>query len=229
MKSGVDPKSVLCAYFKQGSCKKGDKCKFSHDLNVERKAVKRSVYEDVNQDANKEEMDDWDQAKLEEVVDQKHGSSNKGLPPTTIICKFFLDAVENSKYGWFWECPNGPKCHYRHALPPGFILKKDRKILDEQKDKGPTLEELIETERLQLGTNLTKVTYQTFMAWKQRKRKEAALLVKEDKAKKQKSFKSGVIKGVSPPLTVVIDEALFDDADLDDLDSEIENLDLENT
>ena len=35
------------------------------------------------------------------------------------ICKFFLSAVENNKYGWFWECPNGPSCHYRHALPPG--------------------------------------------------------------------------------------------------------------
>ncbi len=41
------------------------------------------------------------------------------------ICKYFLDAVENSKYGWFWQCPNGGKnCMYRHALPPGFVLKK---------------------------------------------------------------------------------------------------------
>ena len=38
------------------------------------------------------------------------------------ICKHFLDALENSKYGWFWECPGGPKCHYKHAVPPGKIL-----------------------------------------------------------------------------------------------------------
>lgn len=43
---GVDPKSVLCAFYKQGQCTKGDKCKFSHDLSVERKCEKRSVYVD---------------------------------------------------------------------------------------------------------------------------------------------------------------------------------------
>ncbi len=36
-----------------------------------------------------------------------------------------MDAVENNKYGWFWACPNGGNnCMYRHALPPGFVLKK---------------------------------------------------------------------------------------------------------
>ena len=43
---GADPKSILCAFFKQGQCGKGDKCKFSHDLAVERKGAKRSVYDD---------------------------------------------------------------------------------------------------------------------------------------------------------------------------------------
>lgn len=44
--AGVDPKSVLCAFYKQGQCTKGDKCKFSHDLSMERKCEKRSVYVD---------------------------------------------------------------------------------------------------------------------------------------------------------------------------------------
>ena len=43
---GADPKSVLCAFFKSGSCGKGNKCKFSHDLSLERKGEKRSVYVD---------------------------------------------------------------------------------------------------------------------------------------------------------------------------------------
>ena len=30
LESGVDPKSILCAFFKQNLCKKGDNCKFSH-------------------------------------------------------------------------------------------------------------------------------------------------------------------------------------------------------
>ena len=44
--AGVDPKSVLCAFFKAGMCKKGDKCKFSHDMNLARKGAKRSIYDD---------------------------------------------------------------------------------------------------------------------------------------------------------------------------------------
>jgi len=42
----VDPKSVLCVFFKQGMCQKGDKCKFSHDLEIERKAEKKNIYVD---------------------------------------------------------------------------------------------------------------------------------------------------------------------------------------
>jgi len=50
------------------------------------------------------------------------------------VCKFFLDAVENGKYGWKWICPNNMTCHYRHCLPPGFILKKD--LFKVEKDEG---------------------------------------------------------------------------------------------
>lgn len=44
----MDPKSVLCAFFKSGQCSKGDKCKFSHDVNIARKTEKRSMYDDTN-------------------------------------------------------------------------------------------------------------------------------------------------------------------------------------
>ena len=50
LSAGVDPKSVLCAFFKQGQCTKGDKCKFSHDLTLERKCEKRSLYVDERDD-----------------------------------------------------------------------------------------------------------------------------------------------------------------------------------
>lgn len=64
------------------------------------------------------------------------------------VCKHFLQAIEKGLYGWFWECPSGgDKCIYRHALPPGFVLKKMQK---EQEDMQPqdtiTLEELVEKE-----------------------------------------------------------------------------------
>lgn len=68
---GVDPKSVFCAFFKQGLCKKGDKCKFSHDPEIERKVLKRNVYADEKET---DLMDDWDEDKLADVINQKHGS-----------------------------------------------------------------------------------------------------------------------------------------------------------
>lgn len=29
---GVDPKSIVCEFFRSGQCTKGDKCKFSHNI-----------------------------------------------------------------------------------------------------------------------------------------------------------------------------------------------------
>lgn len=36
---GVDPKSIVCEFFKAKQCSKGERCKFSHDLNVSRKGL----------------------------------------------------------------------------------------------------------------------------------------------------------------------------------------------
>lgn len=84
----------------------GKKCKFSHDLSIERKAVKKNLYEDGRDeesagDKKEETMENWDEEKLRSVVMSKHGN-----PKTTTdkVCKFFIEAVENGKYGWFWQC-----------------------------------------------------------------------------------------------------------------------------
>jgi len=189
VESGVDPKTVFCAFFKQNLCKKGDRCKFSHDPACERKAAKRNVYEQ-----EEENMDEWDDDKLAEVVSKKHAGNTE----TDIICKNFLDALENNKYGWFWECPNGGKnCKYRHALPKDFVLKKDRKRMEKEKAEI-SIEDLIEKERTQLDTSkLTKVTLETFVAWKKKKLKEKEMAEKKEKAKKAKDFKSGQTGGMS--------------------------------
>jgi hypothetical protein len=126
---GVDPKTILCQFYKKGHCDKGRKCKFSHDLAVERKGEKRSLYTDTREKEEgeddqekkiKDDMVDWDEEKLRSVVLSKQGN-----PKTTTdkVCKFFIEAVENGKYGWFWICPNGgDQCKYKHSLPPGYVL-----------------------------------------------------------------------------------------------------------
>ncbi|XP_060112984.1 zinc finger CCCH domain-containing protein 15 [Heteronotia binoei] len=188
---GADPKSVVCAFFKQGQCTKGDKCKFSHDLSLERKCEKRSVYIDArDEELEKDTMDNWDEKKLEEVVNKKHGEAEKKKPKTQIVCKYFLDAIENNKYGWFWVCPGGgDNCMYRHALPPGFVLKKDKK--KEEKEEQISLEDLIEKERSALGSNVTKITLESFLAWKKRKRQEKIDKAEQDMERRKADFKAG--------------------------------------
>jgi hypothetical protein len=49
-------------------------------------------------------MDKWDEEKLRKVVLSKAGNPRT---TTDIVCKYFIDAIESEKFGWFWECPNG--------------------------------------------------------------------------------------------------------------------------
>lgn len=188
LKVGEDPKSIVCSFFKKGGCDKGAKCKFSHDLAVERKGAKRDIYSDVRDEAKvNDTMDTWDQAKLEDVVKQK---MKNGPSQTEVICKHFLDALEKSLYGWFWVCPGGDKCMYRHALPPGYVLKRDKKKAEEAEEKI-TIEELVERERAALGPNLTPVNLVNFTAWKKKKIEEKRKLLAAENAKKKKSLQLG--------------------------------------
>jgi hypothetical protein len=189
---GVDPKTVLCQFFKKGACEKGKKCKFSHDPDIERKQEKRSLYTDTREgeeeDAKKKDgMEDWDEEKLRQVVMSKHGN-----PKTTTdkVCKFFIEAVENQKYGWFWTCPNGgDKCMYKHSLPPGFVLKTKEQRAAEKAlmDKSPlatlTLEDFLEAERTKLFGTLTPVTPETFAEWKKKRLDKKAAEAEAQKMK----------------------------------------------
>ncbi|KAF9466473.1 hypothetical protein BDZ94DRAFT_1250992 [Collybia nuda] len=188
---GVDPKTVLCAYFKAGHCEKGGKCKFSHDLNVGRKVEKKNLYEDSREEKLADTMDTWDDEKLRSVVLSKAGN-----PKTTtdIVCKHFIQAIETQKFGWFWECPNGEQCQYKHALPPGFVLKSQKKALEEAaKANTISLEEFLEVERHKLGSNLTPVTPETFAKWKKTRmdKKEA----EQEAMRKAKDLQSTAGKG----------------------------------
>ncbi|PHH63273.1 hypothetical protein CDD81_6130 [Ophiocordyceps australis] len=174
---GVDPRTVVCIFYKKGDCEKGKKCKFSHDLSIERKTEKKNLYSDSRQGEEEEENKkkqetsaDWDEEQLRQVVLSKKGNQRS---TTEKVCKFFIAAIEDGKYGWFWVCPNGgDKCMYRHALPSGFILKTkeqraaEKALMDKSPLKTLTLEDFLESERHKLTGNLTPVTPETFAKWK---------------------------------------------------------------
>jgi len=190
---GVDPKSVVCDFFRNGMCTKGDKCKFSHNLEQQRKSEKIDLYTDRRELSEEEQakmddtMDKWDQKKLEEVVSQKQNMNTK----TQIVCKYFLEAVEDHKYGWFWDCPNGgEKCQYQHCLPPGYVLKPKNKKEEIPEDEKTPLEEILEAERGKLTTR-TPLTLELFLKWKQEKKKQKEKKLEEDRAKREEDVKSG--------------------------------------
>ncbi|KAK2460851.1 hypothetical protein APHAL10511_007321 [Amanita phalloides] len=193
---GTDPKTVLCVYFKSGQCDKGNKCKFSHDLDIGRKVEKRNLYEDNREDNADDTMENWDEEKLRSVVLSKHGNPRT---TTDIVCKFFLQAIEDGKFGWFWECPNGGEsCQYRHALPPGFVLKSQRKAAEAAaKANTITLEEFLEVERHKLGPNLTPVTKETFATWKKTRMDKKEAEMEALKKTKETQHAAGKATGMS--------------------------------
>ncbi|KAG4913363.1 hypothetical protein JHK82_053945 [Glycine max] len=177
----VDPKSILCEFFKVGQCTKGFKCKFSHDLNVQRKGEKLTFIVIKT-------MEDWDQDTLEKVVESKKTEYNQNKP-TDMVSLYFLDTVEKKQYGWFWVCPNGSKnCHYRHALPLGYVLKSQMKALLEEESEKITIEEEIENQRAKVTTT-TPMTPELFMQWKKKKMEEREANLGAQQAERAKNVR----------------------------------------
>ena len=88
---------MVCNFFKQGICQKGDRCKFSHDITVERKAEKRNIYADVRDGQEGDKMENWDEKKLDDVINQKHGEDNKKKNTTQIVISVLLKKREKFK------------------------------------------------------------------------------------------------------------------------------------
>jgi len=120
--------------------------------------------------------------------------------------------LKKKQYGWFWECPNGgEKCIYRHALPPGFVLKK--KEPEEEKEVIP-VEQTIEAERKTL-LGCTPVSLERFLKWKEDKRKKKDQDRIDAEIKRKQDIKTGktVMSGremfvFNPDLFVDDEEAL---------------------
>lgn len=85
----------------------------------------------------------------------------------------------------------GTQCKYRHALPPGFILKTKAELRAEANKEVISIEEFLEKERHKLGKNLTPVTVESFAAWKKTR---ADRVEQEEQAKrkaKEAAYKAG--------------------------------------
>ena len=131
---GVDPKTVLCAFYKAGNCEKGTKCKFSHDLNVGRKVEKKNLYEDSREEKLQglwifllffstwflskfiiiiiqiiDTMDTWDEEKLRTVVLSKAGNPRT----TTDVSSLNIMLVLNSPFTPVPQCRSYANISFR--------------------------------------------------------------------------------------------------------------------
>ena len=177
--------------------------------------IKEDAKIDVYQDQREQKETDWNPDEVAALVEKKHGNQNA---TTKIVCKHFIAALENRTYGWFWSCPNGgDTCIYRHALPVGYVLKRDQPKEAEEDDTP--IEEIVEIQRAGLtGDKLTPVTHESFMAWKKRKEEERMAelerLINNEKKKGKKG--TNVLSGkdlftFDPTLFVDDDEAAMDE------------------
>jgi len=128
----------------------------------------------------------------------------------------FLKAIENKKYGWFWECPdmqNGGECKYRHALPPGYVFKDKKKSGDDSDDESDTrtLEQKLDEMRKGVGPG-AMVTKETFAEWKRNRNERAEADRQKKEAEMKKAYKkSGAKTALTGRQLFEIDSSLFVD------------------
>lgn len=118
--------------------------------------------------------------------------------------------------GWFWECPNGgTKCKYRHALPPGFVLKSQRKKDEEaEKAKEISIEEFLEVERHKLPKDkLTPVTKETFQKWKETRTSKKDAEAEAARKSKEATAQAGKTVGMSGRDLFTFNPLLLDEVD----------------
>ena len=108
---------------------------------------------------------------------------------------------------------------YRHRLPPGFVLKSQKKELEAlEKANEISLEDFLETERHKLGSNLTPVTAETFAKWKKERMDKKAAEQEMLKKKKEAQAAANKMAGLSGREMFSLNPDMFvgDDDDGDD-------------
>lgn len=111
-------------------------------------------------------------------------------------------------------------------MPQGYVLKKDKK--KEEKPTEISLVDLIEKERAALGSNTTKVTLETFLAWKKRKIQEKKDKLAADEERKKTDYSKGKQFGISGREMFSFNPDLVDDGPMDDGDAAFDNYNRED-
>ncbi|CAI9591742.1 unnamed protein product [Staurois parvus] len=93
-----------------------------------------------------------------------------------------------------------------------WICAKERQKERRKRDEI-SLEDLIEKERAALGPNVTRITLESFLAWKKRKREERIVRAEEEMEKRKADFKAGKSLGISGREVFEFRPELVDDDD----------------
>lgn len=100
-------------------------------------------------------------------------------------------------------------------------MKKDKKKDD--KPSEISLVDLIEKERASLGSNTTRVTLETFLAWKKRKIQEKKDKLAAEEERKKSDFSKGKQFGISGREMFSFNPDLVDDGPMEDGDAAFDN------
>ncbi|SBT50219.1 cytoplasmic translation machinery associated protein, putative [Plasmodium ovale wallikeri] len=216
-------------YQKTEKVKKINETTATYDPKKSKESQKIDIYTDVRDSKNDKEndtIDQWDINKLTEVINIRHKNVNK----TDIICKYFLSAVENKQYGWFWVCPNGgDNCKYKHCLPQanpkGYFFPLYKRCYTHTSDRRNLPPYCII--RTQFINNGTPVTLELFKKWLSEREESKKQKKDEQKEKSERKVKTNVLSGkelftYDPTLFVDDDNAAntneYDDLFYDDDD-----------
>ncbi|KAI5190186.1 hypothetical protein NECID01_0879 [Nematocida sp. AWRm77] len=213
---GMDPKAVLCINFKNGVCSKKEACKFSHELDQDKRLRDLQLAAESAKEKEKER-------EKEGAVRAEGGADAKGQDSSKEekICKYYIDALKSGKHNPKWTCPNGHSCQGKHSPPEGYVLK-------ESDQADITIEEYIENERNKLPEKQTPMTEDLFHTWK--KDREAQLL-KEQKEKekvKEGNIRLGKILPSGKDLFVYKIKQFVDDEEALDFDYNAREEDIES-
>ena len=122
------------------------------------------------------------------------------------------------------QCPSGVECHYRHCLPPGYVLKtkaekeRAKREAEEGGDEEETLEEKIDAQRKALDlSKCTPLTLELFKKWKADKEARRLDEVKSKREAAEKKAAGSGLHVMSGRDLFTFDPSLFvDDAEADD-------------